>query len=103
MQGLKQWEPIIERIADLFMRMDTAQAEIAATIMFAVKSLQKAKGERPAEREVLDAVMDWKQRRRPPFNEEEVALAIRNLAALGRLNVKASADLPLPEEELLNV
>lgn len=103
MQGLKQWDPIIERIADLFMRMDTAQAEIAATIMFAARSLEKSKAERPAEREVLDAVMDWKQRRRPPFNEEEVALAIRNLAALGRLNVKASPDLPLPEEELLNV
>ena len=102
-QELKRWDPIIERTADLFMRMDTAQAEIAATILFVAKSLQKPNCEKPTEREVLEAVMDWKQRRRPPLNQEEVALSIRNLAALGRLDVKASPDLPLPEEEVLNV
>jgi O-acetyl-ADP-ribose deacetylase (regulator of RNase III)/uncharacterized protein YwgA len=98
-----QWDPIIERTTDLFMRMNTAKAEIAATILFVVKSLEKSKSEKPTEREVLEAVMNWKQRRRPSLNEEEVALSIRNLAALGRLNVKASPDLPLPEEEVLNV
>ena len=102
-QELKQWEPIIERTTDLFMRMNTAQAEIAATILFVARSLEKSKGEKPTEREVLEAVMNWKQRRRPPLKEAEVALSIRNLAALGRLNVKASPDLPLPEEEVLNV
>ena len=102
-QELTQWESIIERTTDLFMRMDTAQAEIAATIIFTAKSLQESKGESPTEREVLEAVMNWKQRRRPPLNEEEVALSIRNLAALGRLNVRASSDLPLPKEEALNV
>jgi len=99
MQELKQWEPVIERTTDLFMRMDTAQAEIAATVLFVARSLEKSKGEKPTEREVLEAVMNWKQRRRPPLNEKTVALSIRNLAALGRLNVKASPDLPLPEEE----
>ena len=103
LEELKQWEQIIERTTDLFMRMNTAQAEIAATILFVAKSLQEATGGKPTEREVLKAVMSWKQRRRPPLNEKEVALSIRNLAALSRLNVKASRDLPLPEEEILNV
>lgn len=103
LEALNRWDPIIEKTADLFMRINTSQAEIAATILFIAKSLQKSKGEQPTEREVLDAVMSWKQRKGPPLNEETVALSIRNLAALGRLDVKASADLPLPKEALLNV
>ena len=45
----------------------------------------------------LDAVMDWKQWRRPPIDRALVASTIRNLAALGWLKVHASADLPLRE------
>ena len=47
--------------------------------------------------------MNWKQRRRPPLNERDVALAIRNLAMLGWIDVEASTDLPVSEEELLAV
>jgi hypothetical protein len=50
---------------------------------------------------VLRAVMDWKQRRKPPLDEKEVAWTIRNLAALGWLDVRASQDLPVAEEEML--
>jgi len=100
-EKLKEWEPIIERTADLFMRMDTKRAEITATILFVVKSLQKAGSENPTERDVLDAVLKWKQRRRPPLTESEIALSVRNLAALGRIHLKPSLDLPLPEEAIL--
>jgi len=47
--------------------------------------------------------MQWKQKRRPPLNEAEVAKTIRNLAALGWLNVSASNDLPVPEETACEV
>jgi hypothetical protein len=47
--------------------------------------------------------MEWKQRRKPALDQEEVGLTIRNLAALNWLNVRASSDLPLPEEETVDL
>jgi O-acetyl-ADP-ribose deacetylase (regulator of RNase III)/uncharacterized protein YwgA len=95
---LKRWEAIIEKAADLFMRLDSKQAEVVATVLYAAQSLEEAKKERPSEREVVDAVMQWKKRRRPALNEQETAVAVRNLAALRWLHVKPSQNLPLPEE-----
>ena len=45
--------------------------------------------------------MQWKQKRRPPLDEATVASTIRNLGMLRWLNVKASPNLPLREEEVL--
>ena len=95
---IKEMEPIIDQIADLFLRMTTKQAELAATVHFAVESLTQSNRQRPSEREVLSFVMQWKQKRRPPLGEADVAKTIRNLAALGLINVEPSADLPLPED-----
>lgn len=98
---LQQWDSTIERIADLFLRMNTRQAEIAATVLFAARSLERARSSLPTEWDVLAAVMEWKQRRKPQLYEGSVAETIRNLAALGWLRVRASADLPLPSDESL--
>ncbi len=100
---IEQWSGIVDKLADLFMRMRTNQAEVAATVHFATKSLVERAHEAPTEAEVLAEVMRWKQRRRPPLNETEVALAIRNLNMLGWLHAKPSKDLPLNEEVLLDV
>lgn len=98
-----QWAGTVDKLADLFMRMRTNQAEVAATVHFAAKSLTEGAHEAPTETEVLTEVMKWKQRRRPPLNEAEVALAIRNLNMLSWLHAKPSTDLPLNEEALLDV
>lgn len=100
---LAQWERIIDKTSDLFMRVNTKQAEIIATVLFAARSLREAGNERPTERDVLDYVMQWKHRRRPPLDQIDVALTIRNLAALSWLNVNASKDLPLPEDVFAEV
>jgi O-acetyl-ADP-ribose deacetylase (regulator of RNase III)/uncharacterized protein YwgA len=100
---IKDWDESIERIADLFMRVTTDQAEIAATVHFAAKILVARNKGRPSEAEVFAEVMQWKHRRRPPLKETDVALAIRNLNILGWLHAKPSADLPLNEEALLDV
>jgi uncharacterized protein YwgA/O-acetyl-ADP-ribose deacetylase (regulator of RNase III) len=97
---LEAWDATIERVVDLFVRMDTQQAEIAATVLFAARLLQRSQKERPAEKDVLADVMRWKQRRKPQLDEGDVATAVRNLAALGWLDVQASHDLPLPADEL---
>lgn len=94
-------EPAITKTADLFQRLrSTDQAEIVATILFAARELNRPHRATPTEKDVLDAVLEWKQRRRPPLSQAEVALHIRNLAALGWLDVTASPDLPVPEDEL---
>jgi len=102
-RDIEMWSPSIEKLADLFVRMRTNQAEVAATVHFAAKALSERKHDAPTECEVLSEVMQWKQRRRPPLNEAEVALAIRNLNMLSWLRAKPSKDLPLNEEVLLDV
>jgi O-acetyl-ADP-ribose deacetylase (regulator of RNase III) len=91
---LRRWEPIIERIVDLFLRMRGQDAEIAATVHFAAERLIGDKTE-PTEKDVLDAVLDWKQRRRPPLRETDIARAIRNLNLMGWISLTPSQDLPL--------
>ncbi len=99
-KDLARWEPIIEKIADLFVRLQTKQAEVVATVLFASDMLSKTNKEKLSELEVLDGVMMWKQKRRPPLDKGEVAYMIRNLAALRWLDVRPSIDLPIQEEAL---
>jgi O-acetyl-ADP-ribose deacetylase (regulator of RNase III)/uncharacterized protein YwgA len=98
-EDLSRWETVIENVVDLFIRMNTHQAELVATVIFAARTSSKSMDRPPTEQDVLNEVMKWKQRRKPALNEAEVAWTIRNLAALGWLRVGASKDLPLPVEE----
>jgi len=98
---LVQWRDQIASVADLMVRMNTDDAEIAATVHFAAKSLRAIEGRQPSELEVLRYVQNWKQRRRPPLKETDIALAIRRLNILGWLNVEPSPELPVPEEAMI--
>jgi len=102
-KGIDERENVINQVVNLFLRMKTRQAETAATVHFATKLLTEKIGGKPTEYQVLHYVQNWKQRRRPPLEIEEVAKTIRNLAALGWLRVKPSKDLPLPDEILAEV
>ncbi len=95
---LESWEPIVDRVSDLFLRMRTQQAEVAATVHYAAKQMFRQSPTKPSETDLLEEVNRWKQRRRPPLSEAEVAKAIRNLNLLGWLNVSPATELPLPEE-----
>lgn len=99
--AFERWSRVLDKTADLFMRVDTDQAEVIATVLFAARELGLKQEAQPSEEDVLQAVMQWKQRRRPPLDNLTVASTIRNLGMLRWLNVKASPDLPLPEEESL--
>jgi len=109
---LREWESIIDKVADLFMRMKTKQAEVAATVHFAAQEwtrLRAARGQEgrdkasSTEKDVLDMVMKWKQKRRPQLEEKEVAMTVRHLNMLSWITAKASTDLPITEEEVLHV
>ncbi|HSW02782.1 MAG TPA: macro domain-containing protein [Sedimentisphaerales bacterium] len=97
------WRETLAKIVDLFMRMDTPQAEIAATVHFAAKEIKHRGKEEANEVDILREVMQWKQHRRPPLNEKEVALTIRNLNMLSWIGAKVSDDLPITEEDVLSV
>jgi len=98
---LMPWKPMIDAVADLVVRMDTDDAEIAATVHFAANRINEGSHEPPTESEILNYVMDWKIRRRPPLDESEVALAIRRLNVLGWIKATASEDLPIAEEAMI--
>ena len=80
------------------MRMDTNQADLAATVLYAARSICDSRTRILSEKDVLACVMQWKQRRIPALDQGDVGLTIRNIAALNWLDVKASSDLPLPTE-----
>jgi hypothetical protein len=82
-------------------RVSTDQAEIIATVLFAARELAGERRELPSETMVLDAVMHWKQNRRPPLDRSTVASTIRNLATLEWLAVTADPNLPVPEDEAI--
>ncbi len=94
------WSAVIEKIVDLFMRVNTNQAEIIATVLFATKELTYRSGI-PSESDVLEAVMEWKQKRNPPISREDVASTIRHLAILRWLEVKPDASMTIPEEDIV--
>jgi len=102
-EQLQQWHKAIEKVTDLFLRMNTQQAEIAATVHFAAVELRQSGTVRPTESQVLRRVMDWKQNRRPPLDEKQVALTIRNLNMLSWLGAEVTDDLPVTEEDVLHV
>jgi O-acetyl-ADP-ribose deacetylase (regulator of RNase III)/uncharacterized protein YwgA len=98
---LTQWESQISRVVDLVVRMNTDDAEIAATVHFAANRLSEAHGKQPTEAEILNYVKQWKVRRRPPLSDTDVALAIRRLNVLGWIDASPSDDLPLIEEAMI--
>lgn len=100
-KDLDSWSEAIERVADLMARMNGRRAEAAATVHYAAQQVAERLGRMPTESEVLDVVRQWKQRRRPPLTEGELAAAIRTLGMLGWLELKASRSLPLDEAELV--
>jgi O-acetyl-ADP-ribose deacetylase (regulator of RNase III)/uncharacterized protein YwgA len=102
-RDIESWQPIVDRVADLFVRIRTTQqSELASTVHFAAVALAEKTKKRPSEEEVLDEVLSWKQRRKPALDVHEVALATRNLAVLRWLELNASERLPIPNDPLFD-
>lgn len=86
-QDIDKWSPMIDKTADLFLRLNTDQAEMVATVLYAAHEL---KGQEDAtEKDVLSTVGEWKKQ----MNKDDVALTIRNLGVLNWVRVKPSKDL----------
>jgi O-acetyl-ADP-ribose deacetylase (regulator of RNase III)/uncharacterized protein YwgA len=100
---IEQWRDIINKTADLFLRLDSKQAEVVATVIYSAGELKDKGISKPSECDVLDAVQAWKLKRRPPLQTEEIAQTIRNLGILSWLKLQYSEDLPIPKDELAHV
>ena len=100
---LERWNEAIDRVTDLMVRMNTRRAEIAATVMYTADVLQQRLQRRPTEAEVVDSVQLWKQRRKPPIEEPEIAEAVRSLGVLGWLALEPTADLLVEIDEFIDV
>lgn len=94
-EQLERWNDLIDKTVDLFLRLDTNKAEIVATVLFVERELNN--DNHLSEKDILLDVMKWKQRRRPPLNEKEVAETIRNLGILKWFSVKHSPDLTVDD------
>ena len=73
-------EKMISQLVDLFCRLNRHKAEIAATVHFAWKTMKVKHSGKPTEEDVLNEVMEWKKRRKPEYDKEEVVQTIRSLA-----------------------
>jgi uncharacterized protein YwgA len=96
---LREWKPNILRLVDLFARMNTKEAELAATVVFVANELQQ-NGSQPTELDVFTGVKSWKIRRRPPIDDGELAEAVRELNAMRWVGLRYSPELPVPQELL---
>jgi O-acetyl-ADP-ribose deacetylase (regulator of RNase III) len=103
---LEAWRPAIERVADLFLRVDTKSAEVLASAHYVAHQLtarSRSRGEPiPTEQDAVDGVLAWKMRRQPPLSSDEVASAVRGLNVLGWIRLRPSESLPV-EPELVEV
>lgn len=97
-EEIEQWNHIIERVVDLFLRMRGREAEIASTVHFASAELLTAKQRDVDEITIFNGVKEWKLRRQPPLADEEIAGMIRNLNELGIIHAKLSKNLPIHED-----
>ena len=91
----QKWDKMIDKTVDLFLRLDTNKSEIVATVLFVERTMNK---DNMSEDDILQEVMKWKQKRRPPLNKEEVAQVIRNLGVLKWFNLKPSSNLPIEDD-----
>jgi uncharacterized protein YwgA len=91
--ALAGWSHEIDKVVDLFARMPTDHAEVAATVHFAATELRNRRDRPPTEQEVLDEVKQWKARRRPPMSETDIIAATEQLALLRWIEVLPSPEL----------
>jgi len=97
---LDKWAPEIDRVVDLFARMQTKQTETAASIHLVAKELSEQLCRRATEVEVRDEVMRWKRNHRPPLDPVEVERTIEDLSVLGWIDIEPSPELRGEDFEL---
>ncbi len=98
-EGILKYSDVIDKTVDLFARMNTQQAEITTTVFFSTEEVKKQRKNMDiTECDVFDYVLEWKKRRKPPYDKNQLASAIRHLASQKWINVNYCENLPINEE-----
>jgi O-acetyl-ADP-ribose deacetylase (regulator of RNase III)/uncharacterized protein YwgA len=84
---LAKWNDLIDRLVDLAARFDTNGAEVAATVHYAAQDLHNQYGRTPTVAEVVAYVEDWKRRRNPRLERNDILRAVVSLGTQGWLKV----------------
>jgi uncharacterized protein YwgA/O-acetyl-ADP-ribose deacetylase (regulator of RNase III) len=100
-EDLDPWRERIRRAADLLARLKARDAEIAATVHLVASEAAAESGQLPTDEDVLNEVMEWKRRKKPPLREDEVLNAIHSLAMLGWIEVRHSESVRVDEAALV--
>lgn len=100
---IRDWSQPLRRTLDLAARLDTHRAEVAATVHFATTELAERLDRAPFAHEVVEAVEEWKVRRRPPIQREDILEAMVTLATQRWIKIQPDDMLlnALPDEALV--
>lgn len=94
-EKIDEWQRIIDKLADLFVRINSRQAELITTIIYSADLKKIKKGTKPLEIELFNEVSEWKSRRKPRFSDMDIGDTIRGLAILDWIDVDPSPELPV--------
>ena len=93
---ITEWEPLIEQVVDLFLRLPTGRAaELVATVHYVAESLAHRhhhRGGTTTKEEIVEHVRRWKQGRSPAINDSEIMSGLRTLEYLGWVDVRIDDD-----------
>ncbi len=87
---MSKYNKVIDRLVDLFARLDTRQAELAATVHFAARDFKKRRRRLPTIQEIAGDASEWKKRRRPSIPKGEIEDCAMYLAASGWIEAAPS-------------
>lgn len=98
---LEPYKAVVERTVDLMARLNTQEAEAAASVHFVAVTLQKRLERKPTSQEVIAAVEKWKVRRTPPLTRPLILDALVTLALRGWIDVELDQELEATVEDLV--
>lgn len=83
----------VAKTVDLLRRLDPRSTEVAASAHFVAGTLGSSGS--VSQKDVLDRVLEWKRRRKPPLDPKDVAIAVHELGSLDWLHLRPSEDMPV--------
>lgn len=85
---LNEWESIIDKTSQLFLKMQNDQIKIAAVVLFIANNIERTKHKNPSTSEIVQEVIQWAQKYRISIKKENVEKNIEDLKSFHWLNIE---------------
>jgi O-acetyl-ADP-ribose deacetylase (regulator of RNase III)/uncharacterized protein YwgA len=99
---IKMWDPEIDRVVDLFVRMRTDQTEIAATVHYVANELTSQYRSIPTDEQLIAEVLKWKINR-GNFDLASVTDVVRSLAVHGWIQINPVSQFNSEDGDLASI